>query len=114
MKEGSTGRYSLAALTATSKQIQCLSFKAPPPPCCSLSQQFSLRFNDSQSLPATPCDMNATWKRQHNLPAGHLRAQYDTTPDRHCDYQHASQSGCQCPVIYMHITSRYEIFSSCI
>jgi len=28
-----------------------------------LSQQFSLRFNDSQSLPATPRDMLATWKR---------------------------------------------------
>ena len=28
-----------------------------------MSQQFSLRFNDSQSLPAIPCDMSATWKR---------------------------------------------------
>jgi hypothetical protein len=28
-----------------------------------MSQRFSLRFNDSQSFPATPCDMDATWRR---------------------------------------------------
>ena len=48
--------------SATSPIIQWLSFQAHPSRCCILSQQFSLRFNNSQSLPATPCDIGATWK----------------------------------------------------
>ena len=39
---------------------QCLGLHALQSSCCSLSKQFSLRFNDSQSLPATPCNMDAT------------------------------------------------------
>ena len=37
-----------------------------------MSQQFSLRFNDSQSLPATPCDMNATWNTSFAAASGGL------------------------------------------
>jgi hypothetical protein len=37
-----------------------LALAAEPFLCCTMSQQFSLRFNDSQSLPATPRNMNAT------------------------------------------------------
>jgi hypothetical protein len=47
---------------------QCLSFRALRSSCCIMSQQFSLRFNDSQSSPATPCDMNATWMEQFCRP----------------------------------------------
>jgi hypothetical protein len=39
---------------------QCLSFRALRSSCCIMSQQFPLRFNDFQSLPATPCDILAT------------------------------------------------------
>jgi hypothetical protein len=32
-----------------------------PVSCRGMSRKFSLRFNDSQQLPASPRDMNATW-----------------------------------------------------
>jgi hypothetical protein len=57
----SIGRGYSGPFLAKSPKIQRVSPYAHPSSCCIMSQQFSLRFNDSQSLPATPCDMNATW-----------------------------------------------------
>src|SRR5262245_32108504 len=58
------GLFSIRSLTD-----QCLSFQVPRSSCCIVAQQFCLRFNDYVSLPATPCDMNATWSAPLQPPA---------------------------------------------
>jgi hypothetical protein len=94
--------------------IQRLGFRASPSSCCTCCNLFSLFSGHFQNLPATPCNMNATWNTICR-PVGRTSRtlSYDWMSNGYLSFNACPQDAADC-LRYRLLPGRKYLFGICV